>query len=180
MHIPTLARWMASAVFALAAGCAQQPGQPLPPAEADAGIVSVTYADPSRFTDALAHGRPETNVQRREWITLLCEHIAERAAPLMAPGERLEVQILDVRRAGYFDAKPQAGSTPVRIVSEGSPPRIELEFKRVGSDGEIVQIGRRTLDQAGFMQHAQRYPGDSLRYERALLDGWVAQEFGTR
>ena len=183
MHCTPLSRaarrLLAVAAVAVAAGCAQQPTQPDGPSEVDAGIVSVTYADPSGFTDAGAGGRAETNAQRREWVTLLCEHVAERAAPLLASGERLEVQLLDVRRAGRFDARPGSAAGGARVVSDGAPPYIELEFRRVGANGEIVQMGRRTLDASDFMQRARRYPNDSLRYEKGLLDGWVAQEFGT-
>lgn len=170
--------WLAMGLCVVAVGCAQLGQERRAPSDIEPGTVTVTYADPSTFTDALTVGKGETNAQRREWILLLCEHLAERTRPLLAPGERLEVQILDVRRAGAIQAAGGAGGAPARVVSDASPPRIELEFKRVGADGEIVQIGRRTLEHAGFMHHAQRYSGDSLRYERALLDGWVAQEFG--
>jgi len=149
---------------------------PTPPALRAAPAVQVTYADPSGFSDARALGLHESNVERREWIALLCQHLVQQAAPRLAAGERLWVQILDVRRAGHWAAAPQAGSAPVRIVSESEPPHIALEWQRMAFDGAISHIGRRTLDSTGFMQRARRYAQDSLRYERALLDAWVEQE----
>jgi len=149
-----------------------------PPALQVAPAVHVTYADPSGFSDAQTLGQHESNVQRREWIALLCQHLAQQAAPLLANDERLWVQILDVRRAGHWAAAPQAGSAPVRIVSEGEPPHIALEWRRMATDGAISHIGRRTLDSTGFMQRARHYAQDFLRYERALLDAWVEQELG--
>jgi len=147
---------------------------PAPPVLQTAPAVHVTYADPSGFSDAQTLGQHESNVERREWIAVLCQHLAQQAAPRLANGERLWVQILDVRRAGHWAAAP--GSSPVRIIHEGEPPQIALEWRRMASDGAISHIGRRILDSRGFMQRAQRYAQDFLRYERALLDAWVEQE----
>ena len=113
----------------LIAGCAATAPDRAPPAgSAPPGAVSVTYADPSGFGEARNAPR-ETDKVRRAWLDALALHLAERAAPRLGEGQRLEVQITDVQRAGGFEPwrGPQAGD--VRIVRDIYPPRIDLRFK---------------------------------------------------
>jgi len=160
------------------AGCAALAPEtaPLPlPAPA----VQVTYADPSRLSDAKALGQQESNVVRREWIGMLIQHLTQQATPRLSAGERLYVQFVDIRRAGRRESDAVASGLAARIVSEAEPPMLVLEWRRIAADGEITHMGRRVLDSRGFIQRAQHYAGDFLRYERAVLDMWVEQELAT-
>ncbi|WCM93573.1 DUF3016 domain-containing protein [Acidovorax sp. NCPPB 2350] len=144
-----------------------------------AGIVSVTYDDPAGFSDA-RQGVHETARAREAWVDALCLHLSERAAAALPEGQRLEVRITDVQRAGGFEPwrGPQAGQ--VRIVRDVYPPRIELEFRRLAADGAVLQSGRRVLRDSAFMERTARGAADPLRYEKGLIDDWVRQEFGGR
>jgi len=159
------------------AGCAALPPESAP-VPLPAPAVQVTYADPTHFSDASALGRQESNVERREWIGMLSQHLVQRAMPHLAAGERLYVQWVDVRRAGRWENDAAATGLAARIVSEDQPPMLVLEWRRIAADGEITHMGQRVLDSHGFMQRARYYPGDFLRYERAVLDVWVEQELG--
>lgn len=184
----------------LLAGCAGTPGNaPAPAQDAAAvparrdgppapsrakgppppGIVSVTYDDPAGFSDA-RRGVHETDRARRAWVDALCLYLSETAAAALPEGQRLEVRITDVQRAGGFEPwrGPQAGQ--VRIVRDIYPPRIVLEFKRLAADGSVLQSGRRELRDPAFMERAARGGTDPLRYEKGLIDDWVRQEFGAR
>jgi len=166
----------------LISGCTAVQTMPPLTRQSAAPTVHVTYADPSHFSDALGLGQHENNVQRREWIGLLRQHIAQRAAPKLAVGERLFVQILDVRRAGHWgDSVPTNGPPvqSVRIVSDAEPPMMVLQWRRMDAHGDIIHMGQRTLDTDDFLARASAYAGDSLRYERVLLDRWVEQELGS-
>ncbi|WP_019703900.1 DUF3016 domain-containing protein [Paracidovorax oryzae] len=193
----------ASAALALAcllAGCAGAPGgAPAPAQDAAAvparrdgaaapsrakgspppGIVSVTYADPAGFSD-VRRGAHESEQARRAWVDALCLYLSETAAAALPEGQRLEVRITDVQRAGGFEPwrGPQAGQ--VRIVRDIHPPRIVLEFQRLAADGSVLQSGRRELRDPAFMERAARGGTDPLRYEKGLIDDWVRQEFGAR
>ena len=141
------------------------------------GIVSVTYADPASFSDARTAPR-ESEAARRAWLDALSEHLSERAAAALPAGQRLEVQLTDVRRAGSTEPwqGPQAGQ--LRIVRDIYPPRIDLEFKRMAPDGTVLQATRRQLRDTAFMMRPSPYPDDPLRFEKSLLDDWVRKEFG--
>lgn len=166
---------LAAAAVALAAGCAQQARQqPGPP---PAGIVSVVHGDPAGFGEA-RNAPPESAKARRAWLDALCLHLSERAAAALPRGQRLEVNITDVQRAGGFEPwrGPQAAN--VRIVRDIYPPRIDLSFKLMDEGGAVLRQGSRQLRDSAFLMRPDMYPNDPLRHEKVLLDDWVRKEFG--
>ena len=192
MRIPVLsvlpalpaARWMLAVMaLALVAGCAlpARHAETTPRAHGvPAGMVSVTYADPAGFAEAREQTPHEPAAARRAWMDALCEHLAERVAAALPEGERAEVHITDVRRAGAFEPAAGATAQAVRVVRDVHPPRIALGFKRLSPDGRTLAEGSRTLPGLAFQMRGDRYPGDKLRHEKTLIDDWVAQEFSAR
>ncbi len=183
---PGRRRWMRMALGAaclgMVAGCAVQgPGQGRPDGmrqgAVPAGIVSVTFDDPSRF-DAGRNGPQESEKARRAWVDALAQFLAERAAPRLPQGQRLEVHLTDVQRAGGFEPWRGPQAADVRIVRDIYPPRIDLRFKLLGADGKLLREGSRQLRDASFMMRPDLYPNDHLRYEKTLLDDWVRAELG--
>jgi hypothetical protein len=121
---------------------------------ASIALLSACAAGPQRgFTDAT--GQDRDALQR---------HLEQRAAGLSTSGERLTVEIVDLDRAGSFEARTPALSA-VRIVRDVYPARIVLKTK----GGPQTLSG---LPVAG----AARYGEDPLRYEKALLDDWLERE----
>ena len=164
----------------LMAGCAATaPDRAAPAGSAPPGAVSVTYADPTGFGEARNAPR-ETDKARRAWLDALALHLAERAAPRLGEGQRLEVQITDVQRAGGFEPwrGPQAGD--VRIVRDIYPPRIDLRFKLIGADGSTLREGPRQLRDSAFLMRPGARSSDPLQHEKALLDDWVDKEFARK
>lgn len=187
-----LPRWLVrafgvAALACMAAGCATQTPQSNAPhshaGEGEGGvppgIVSVTYADPARFSQA--RGAPRESAQARQaWLDALSLHLADQAAPRLPEGQRLTVHITDVQRAGGFEPwrGPQAGD--VRIVRDIYPPRIDLEFKLLAADGRVLREGRRQLRDSAFMMRPGGSSSDPLRHEKALVDDWVRMEFARK
>lgn len=181
---PARRRWMCMALGAaclgMVAGCAVQ-GPEQGRAAGDrqgavpAGIVSVTFDDPSRF-DASRSGPGETDKARRAWVDALAQFLAERAAPRLPQGQRLEVHLTDVQRAGSFEPWRGPQAADVRIVRDIYPPRIDLRFKLLDADGKLLREGSRQLRDATFMMRPDLYPNDPLRYEKTLLDDWLRAE----
>lgn len=172
---------LALACICLATGCAvrapersgsaQTAAAPVP-----AGIVSVTYEDPAGFDQGRVGGR-ETAQARRAWVNALSQYLAERAAPRLAQGQRLEVHLTDVQRAGNFEPWRGPQGADVRIVRDIYPPRIDLRFKWLGADGRLLREGSRQLRDPTFMMRPDLHPNDPLRHEKSLLDDWLHQEF---
>ena len=165
---------LALALVLALAGCASHP-----PANPPSGTVSVTHADPAGFSEA-RNAPQESERARQAWIDALSQHLAERAARALPEGERLEVHITDIQRAGGFEPWRGPQAAQLRMVRDIYPPRIVLEFKRLAPDGRVLQAGSRTLRDTAFMMRPDLYPNDPLRHEKALLDDWVRKELGGR
>ena len=181
---PGRRRWMRMALGAaclgLAAGCAThapEPGQAGGQRQGavPAGIVSVTFDDPARF-DASRSGPREGEKARRAWVDALGHHLAERAAPRLPAGQKLEVHLTDVQRAGSFEPWRGPQAADVRIVRDIYPPRIDLRFKLLDAGGKLLREGSRQLRDPSFMMRPDLYPNDPLRYEKTLLDDWLREE----
>jgi hypothetical protein len=126
------------------------------------------------FAAACAQPQHPTDAGRED-LRALEKHVESRAARLLAPGERLAVDITDLDRAGR--AEPwRTGSSNVRVVRDVYPPRIVLSFTLTGADGTTLKQGERNLSAPLPVAAAAVYGEDPLRYERALLDDWLERE----
>lgn len=141
------------------------------PALAAASPVEVEFVQPDKFTDA---GR-EFGAERERNLEALREHLVAQGARRLAPGDTLRVSFTDVDLAGSLEPR-QRFSNEVRIVRDVYPPRFELDFRIARADGSVVKEGHRSLSDPGFLWGINRYGSDTMRYEKALLDGWIGRE----
>lgn len=145
-------------------------------ATATHGTASVRYDHPENFSEtrevrAFAPMRADSG-----YLATLKAYIEKRAAAMLPPGERLDIVVTDLHRAGSY--LPTAGSlNPVRIIKDTYPPRISLRFRLLDSDGTVIREGDRRLVDAGFMYGSPGGLADSdpLRYEKRLIDRWLAR-----
>lgn len=159
-----------------AAGCAQPTTNTHASVAAPAvsiGPVHVGFADPTGF-DQDRHSPMEGEKTRLAWMNALGRHLAEGASARLPEGQRLDVRITDVQRAGGFE--PWRTQSDVRIVRDIYPPRIDLEFRLLAADGSTLRSGTRQLRDSAFLMRASTYTNDPLRYEKALLDDWLRKE----
>jgi hypothetical protein len=144
---------------------------------ATAAETDIAFVHPERFADV---GRDARHTDRDDYLERLRAHLADRAARLLPQDERLEVRITDVDMAGDFE--PWTGSRDdIRIFRAVDAPRIDLTFRLLGSDGRVRQEGERRLADTSYLTGGDvRSSNDPLRFEKALLDRWMAREFGVR
>jgi hypothetical protein len=142
---------------------------------AAAAETDIAFVHPERFTDV---GRDARHNDREDYLARLRAHLAERVARWLPPGERLEVRITDVDMAGDFE--PWTGSRDdIRIFRAVDAPRIDLAFRLLAADGKVRQEGQRQLVDRSYLNGGDvRSSDDPLRFEKALLDRWIAREFG--
>jgi hypothetical protein len=135
--------------------------------------VEIEFVQPDRFTDAgrVFGGERERNLE------LLRQHLVAEGTRRLVPGETLGISFTDVDLAGSLEPR-QRFSNEVRIVRDIYPPRFELDFRLARADGSPARAGHRSLANSGFLLGATRHPDDALRYEKALLDGWIDREIG--
>lgn len=140
------------------------------------GPVAVSWTDPAQFTE-IRFSRNRFEAVRGDWVRELARHVAKRAGKALAPGERLEVRITDIKLAGEFE--PAAGRTDhVRVIRDIYPPRIALEYTRYDPRGGVVDSGKRELSDMGFLMHSGRslLYNEPLRHEKRLLDDWISRD----
>ncbi|MUG03911.1 DUF3016 domain-containing protein, partial [Bacillus tequilensis] len=116
------------------------------------------------------------------WVRELAEYLRESAAPRLAPGERLEVRLLDIDRAGEFEPWYGRGHD-IRMLRNVYPPRINLEYRLLGSDGGVRAEGEERLVDLSYLSRGGTLPHattDPLRHEKRLLDDWLYRQVGPR
>lgn len=139
--------------------------------------VSVQYKDPQHFTEARNSAGVHLN-DATAYLKPLKAYIAERAARVLAPGQRLDIEVTDVDLAGEYEPWRGPRFDDVRIIKDVYPPRIDLQFTLYGIDGKVLREGSRKLRNPGFLYGIAATDQDSLRYEKALIDSWLRKGAG--
>ena len=128
-----------------------------------AATVKVTFPDPPRFTDAGASPRDVANTTRG-----LSAHLSSLGQRLLADGDVLTIEILDIDLAGRLETTPQGR---VRVTTGRSDwPRITLRFKL---EGASPLAGEEQIRDMNFQRRGGGIsPSDPLRFERRMLNEW--------
>lgn len=136
--------------------------------------VRVSFSEPNRFTDAGRGARQAGEVQRE--IGLILQRLGQRH---LSPGQRLEVEILDVDLAGNDRVLP--GHDEVRVLRGGADwPRIRLRYVFESAPGK-TDAGEERLDDKSYLQHGWRgRSSEALPHEKRLLETWFKERIVER
>ena len=165
------------------AGCASSGNKDMlatdaPRALPEAGPVSVAWADPASFSE-LRFSRNRYETARGTWLTDLARYLRKGAEAKLPAGERLELTIVDVDRAGDYEPWRGMQLQDTRIVRDIYPPRMTVQYKRYDASGLVVAEGKRKLSDPAFLLGASPINGsDPLRYEKRMIDSWLRREDG--
>jgi hypothetical protein len=141
------------------------------------GPVDVKWTDPAQFSEIRFSGN-RREARRGDWVNDIAEYLRQRATKRLPQGDRLEVTITDIRRAGNYEPWRGIQSDTIRYMRDVYPPRIDLDFKLVGADGTVRAQGSRKLSDMSYLTGSTRVGDqDPLRYEKQLLDDWLRKEF---
>ena len=144
-------------------------GEPVPGAR-----VTVNYVNPEEFSEVKEFGQQD-RFNRTDYLKPLKAYLIERATKMLPAGDRLEVSITDIKLAGGYEPWHGAQLMHVRFMKDIYPPRMDLSFKLIGSNGEVLREGSRKLRNLGYLQSGMMRPTDTdpLRYDKALIDSWL-------
>jgi hypothetical protein len=136
-----------------------------------AGTVSVSFVKPENFTDV-----KDGALSKDRQLETLKRHLEQAAAPYVADGQTLKIEVLDVDLAG--EVKPGARASDLRVLKGSADwPRIQLRYA-LESPGQATRSGEaRVQDMAYLMTRAHLPSGEALAYERRMLDEWFKAEF---
>jgi hypothetical protein len=133
---------------------------------ASAGTASVTFANLDQFADL-----PRDVSNREQVLADLGEHFGALAAKL-PPGQDMKVEVLDFDMAGR--SWPGLwGTRELRVLEGGADwPHIKFRYT-ISQDGKVVKSGEEMLHSMDYLSRLNRYSsGDTLRYEKQMLDTW--------
>lgn len=131
-----------------------------------AAPASVSFAQSEQFTDV-----PRSAWDRERLLKQLSSHFDVLAARLPA-GQTLKVEVLDLDLAGR--TFPGAMHNPdLRVLGTGADwPHMKLRFS-VSEGDKIIKSGEDNISSMSYLDRINRYvSGDSLRYEKQMLDDW--------
>lgn len=179
---PALRLVPALAALVLVAGCSSTGPMRVtdadqPRAAGEGTPVNVHWGDPADFTEI--RQSPNRRIATLgDWVGELGTYVSERIERTLPAGERVDVEILDIERAGELEWWGNMNDD-VRVMRHIYPPRMRLQFRRIGSDGQVVAEGERTITDLTYLDGPQPVSSsDPLRYEKRMVDRWVQREFG--
>ncbi len=141
------------------------------------GPVSVAWSDPAKFSDLTSSGNRNA-AARGDWLVQLATYMRKRADQRIAPGNRLELTILDIQRAGRYEPWRGLSGQDIRVVRDSYPPRMVVKFRELDTGGQVVAEGERTITDPAFLLHVGSInDSDPLRYEKRMIDSWLRREF---
>jgi hypothetical protein len=137
-----------------------------------AGTVQCTFVNPEKFADVRDRSySAEQNLKALEHV------ITEVAAPYVADGQTLKVEVLDVDLAG--EVRPGGRAYDVRVMrGRADWPRITLRWSLEGA-GQAPKSGQAVVQDMSYLTRIPPASADtSLIYERRMLSEWFRAQFG--
>ena len=135
--------------------------------------VEVRFITPEKFTDMRDAGS-----SREELLKDLQAHV-QQLGDKHLPGKDLLIEVIDIDRAGAIEPASRL-MNDIRIMRSVTRPGISLRYV-VSVGARELRRGEAQISDLAYLERSNRYPaGDSLRYEKRMLDDWFKKEFKTQ
>jgi Protein of unknown function (DUF3016) len=153
-------RWIALALLAITAT-----------ARAD---VQVNFVNPEKFSDI----KDNNGFRQTELLKDIEAHLVAQAGKHL-PGRDVRINVTDVNLAGEVEPFGRYAQW-LRVMRTVTLPSIEMSYEV--RDGEkVVQQGEVRLRDMNYQDGFSSYwSGDSLRYEKRMIDRWFKEEFSPK
>ena len=134
--------------------------------------VTVAFSHPENFRDM-----PFSPTDRERVLKELGDHFALLGKDL-PPGQDLRIEVLDLDLAGRIHHSFR-GRDDIRVMRGGADwPRMQLRYS-LESQGHVIASGEDHLSDMMYMNRLNRYSdGETLRYEKRMIDDWFKEKFG--
>ena len=133
--------------------------------------VTTAFSHPEHFRDL-----PFASYDRDQVLKDLSDHFA-RLGKDLPPGQDLRVEVLDLDMAGHI--RPNfRGRQDIRILTGGADwPTMVVRYT-LASHGKVIASGEDKLSDMDYLGRINRYSdGDTLRYEKRMIDDWFKAKF---
>lgn len=136
-----------------------------------AGTVTVNFVEPDKYSDVR-----DNFMSAEQHLQALKRHLEEAAAPYLADGQTLKIDVLDVDLAGETRWGARLNNPRV-LKGRADWPRIELRYA-LEAPGQAARSGAARVQDMAYLNRTAGLPLDyTLRYERRMLDEWFRAEF---
>ena len=135
--------------------------------------VSVVFSHPEKYSDL-----PFSPTDREQVLKDLGEYFATLGKSL-PPGQDLRVEVTDLDMAGRIH--PNVRGHDLRVLRGGADwPHMALRY-RLEANGQVISSGEEHLSDMNYLDRINRYSdGDTLRYEKRMIDDWFKKKFVAR
>ncbi|KAF1686733.1 hypothetical protein B1992_07475 [Pseudoxanthomonas broegbernensis] len=147
----------------------------LPRALPQEGPVSVSWTDPAQFSELRFSGN-RWEADRGDWVNQLAEYLQDRASKRLPDGQRMDVTITDIQRAGRYEPWRGIQMDSVRILRDTYPPRMTVNVRITDADGQVLEEGERKLYDTNYLMNGSVGNTDPLRHEKRMIDDWLRRE----
>ena len=143
--------------------------------------VQVSWAPAEQLSEVKDNQIQRGWLPTEQWEKTLSDHLRKRADRVLPPGEQLHVTVDDIHLAGSFEPWHGPNSEDIRFLKDIYPPRMNLHFRLLASDGATIREGEAKLWDGAYLQRAvQGDSSDPLRYDKRLIDDWLRREFAAK
>lgn len=134
--------------------------------------VTVTFTKADEFIDM-----PFSQHERESVMTELQRHFEKLGGSLPA-GQTLKIEVTEIDLAGRIEPN-QRGGHDIRLLKGGADwPMIQLRYS-LEANGKVLTSGEARVNDMNYLRSFNRYSrGESLRYEKAMLDNWYKSAIG--
>ena len=140
--------------------------------------IQVIWAPTDKLTEVRDNQMQRGWLRPEDWMKSLSDDLRKRADRVLPAGEQLQVTINDIKLAGSYEPWRRSEQQDIRILKDIYPPRVELHYKLMASDGSTIREGDKKLVDGAYLQRSVAADStDPLRYDKRLLSEWVAREF---
>jgi hypothetical protein len=133
-----------------------------------AGSAEVRWSNVEKYSDVHEGDEKKADFLKNT-LSELERHFIKLESKL-PKGYKLHVNVFDLDLAGSVSFQ---SSRHIRIIGSRQSPRFLFKYQVLNSKNELVTQGTENLRDTNFKDNrSKRYPNQSLRYEKRLLDQW--------
>ena len=133
----------------------------------------VTFTAPENYVDAdlLRRGGERA---REVALRTIREELVRLGERYLAPGQTLEVEVLDVDLAGELEW--WHGPYDIRFLRSLTWPRIKLRYT-LRQGGETIRSSEESISDPSYQMNVIARSGDVMPYEKDMLARWFRSRF---
>jgi hypothetical protein len=140
--------------------------------------VTVNFVEPEGYTDIKQREFRVTREERDRILNNLRSHL-EGLGSELEPHQSVTVDILDIDLVGREEIV-SSRQPDQRVAREFNGPSMKLRYV-FEEGGQVIASAEETIRDQNYLNHPTlHYDGDSLRYEKYMLDNWFRERFVKR